>query len=173
VFVVSYCYLLHFAAPICETRPAQHYLGFAQDVVKRECDHKRGIRCYGAALTFAAYERNINFSVVRVWANATKRDEKLLRDLKANPRLCPICNPALQLVTRINSRGNYQTYRLGDPKRPRYGDLNLVRDRVPRKARERVRNDGTLNYKPDVSSGAPIMMQGERVLYGFDFDSPF
>jgi len=168
---MSYVYLLHFTDRICRDRPAQHYLGFAQDVVKRVRDHRCGIRHYGAALTFAAYERGVPFLVARVWANVTKRDEKLLRDLHNNPRLCPLCNPTLQLITRINTRGKYQTYRIGDLKAARYGDIALLRERTLRPARQRTRRDGSLNYSDD------DYIQAQQcdltVAHHTDYDPPF
>lgn len=159
---MSYVYLCHFVDRVNPDRPARHYLGFTQNVAKRERDHKCGVRHYGAALTFAAFERGVSFVIARVWANATKRDEKLLRDLHNNPRLCPLCNPTLKLITKLNARGNYQTYRVGDLRALRYGDLALLRDRALRPARKRTRNDGSLNFTPDYELDPTI-----ELLYAF------
>jgi hypothetical protein len=123
---------------------------------------------------FAAVERGIDFVIARVWKDCTKRDEKLLRDLHANPRLCPICTPSLELVTRLNAAGRYQTYRLGDPKRVRYGDLATLRGRVLRPARPRVRSDGTSNQPPDyLIHGYGATIDVNFADYGFDTDIAF
>lgn len=142
---MSELYLCHLARPVCDHRPARHYLGFSENAAKREQDYRAMRVGYHGRLMLAAVERGIDFVIARVWKSADKRDEKLLRDLHANPRLCPICNPSLELETRLNAAGRYQTYRLGDPKRVRYGDLAALRGRVLRPARPRVRQDGTSN----------------------------
>lgn len=152
---MSECYLMHLDRPVCDTRPARHYLGFTSDTVKRENDYRQLKFAYHGRLMLAAVERGIDFVVARVWKNCTKRDEKLLRDLHNNPKLCPICNPALNLATRLTEAGHYQTYRLNELRKPRYGDLAQLRDRKPRPARKRVRSDGSLNY-PIISICGPL-----------------
>jgi len=145
---MSEVYLMHLYAPVCPHRPARHYLGFSTNTVKREQDYRRGLVGYHGRLMLAAHERGIEFIVARVWKDCTKRDEKLLRDLHNNPKLCPICNPSLELTTRFNAAGRYQTYATRDPKRVRYGDLRVIRDRELRPARKRQRRDGSYNYDP-------------------------
>lgn len=168
---MSECYLIHLFAPVNPDRPARHYLGFAANTVERVANYRKHRAYFHSRLMFAAVERQIDFVVARVWKQCDKRDERRLRDLHNNPRLCPICNPSLQLETRLNTAGRYQTYATADPKRLRYGDLRQLRDRHIRPARPRVRSDGSSNgvertpklVIPDVSF-AP---------YGFDSDIPY
>lgn len=83
-------YLLHFSAPVCVTRPARHYLGYADDgrVETRLREHRTG---QGARITAAASARGIELTVVRVWVGATRHDERRLKRRKEAPRMCPLC----------------------------------------------------------------------------------
>lgn len=149
--------LLHYNDRINPNRPARHYLEYtARTVYARVCDQKSGSRWRSAPICYAAFERDIDFVVARVWPNTDRRDEKRLRDLHNNPRLCPICNPRLQLVTKQYSRIttddatgethiSYYWRTFGNPNA--YGALHTIRNRQPRPARKRIRRDGTKNYR--------------------------
>jgi len=188
---MSECYLMCLERPVCATRPARHYLGFTSDTVKREADYRQLKFSYHGRLMLAAVERGIGFTVARIWKNCTKRDEKLLRDLHNGPSLCPLCNPALELTTRLNSAGRYQTYATRDPRRVRYGDLRLLRHRATRPARRRQRLDGSLNYVDTASDPVPAYIETDHGLldirgsyqlippdvnyaeFGYDIDLPY
>ncbi|MBX7254043.1 MAG: hypothetical protein K1X50_18845 [Candidatus Promineofilum sp.] len=73
-------YLLHFEQPINPTRPARHYLGYADDLGRRIQQHERGIR----------------FKVVRVW-RGDRELERRLKGWKQMPRYCPVCGRNHQL----------------------------------------------------------------------------
>lgn len=45
----------------------------------------------GARLTEVAHERGIGFTVVRVWEDATRGDERKIKNRKNAPELCPLC----------------------------------------------------------------------------------
>jgi hypothetical protein len=138
-------YLLHFFDKINPDRPARHYLGYGADIAARtECQLAGNERA--AALPYFAAQRGIPGVVARVWGHATRRDEYRLRQLKNNPKLCPICNPALALRTVKTKRGYWVTLRIGDRTQPRYGDLATL---PPFKYRPkaRIRLDGSHNYK--------------------------
>lgn len=151
-------FLLHYIDRINPDRPARHYLEYtARRVEERTNDHRSGFRYRTAAIPFAAHQRGIDFIVARVWPNADRRDEKRLRDLHNNPRLCPVCNPHLGIRTKAYTRtsephdftGEIYTYHywrtLGETAST-YGSLASLRDRPLRRARPRVRRDGTPNY---------------------------
>lgn len=83
-------YLLHFDSPINPAHPCRHYLGYASDLNKRLALHQAG---QGARLTQVAKERGITWQLVRIWKNATRTDERRLKNKKCGPRLCPLCHP--------------------------------------------------------------------------------
>ena len=86
---MGYCYLLHFDQPISEKHTCQHYLGYTSKSIKARIEeHRTGA---GARLTQVALERGISFIVVRTWKNMTRSDERRLKNRKAGPRLCPVC----------------------------------------------------------------------------------
>jgi predicted GIY-YIG superfamily endonuclease len=81
-------YLLHFDQPISPNHTCQHYLGWADDWQRRIEQHRRG---QGSRLCQVAQERNIDFTVVRLWIGDRSLERQLKRR-KASPRLCPICS---------------------------------------------------------------------------------
>lgn len=80
-------YLLHFERPISEAHTAQHYMGFTDDLGRRLDAHRKG---NGARLVEVATKRGISFEVARTWEGDRKL-ERRLKNRKAGPRLCPIC----------------------------------------------------------------------------------
>jgi hypothetical protein len=80
-------YLLHFSHPY---KHARHYLGWTTRLYFRLDEHRQG---KGAALTAAAVGDGIILEVARLWRGKDRYYEKKLRLQKANPKLCPICNP--------------------------------------------------------------------------------
>jgi hypothetical protein len=89
--MIPQVYLLHFSAPLGNPQntraQASHYLGWALDVASRLAEHRAG---RGAAITRAAVERGIDFDVVASWPG-DRYLERRLKNLKATPRLCPVC----------------------------------------------------------------------------------
>ncbi len=86
---MCFIYLLHFTAPVSPDHATQHYIGSAEDLAARIQAHRLG---HGARLVQVAIERGIRFQVVRVW-QGNRALERKLKNRKAAPRLCPICNP--------------------------------------------------------------------------------
>ena len=78
-------YLLHFTEPLAHAR---HYLGFSTDLPVRLAEHAAG---HGARLTQVVKDAGIGWSLTRVWANATRTDERRLKNRHEGPRLCPAC----------------------------------------------------------------------------------
>lgn len=87
----GYVYLLHLERPLGDLAnsrgQASHYTGWALDWRARLAEHRAG---RGAALTRAAVEQGISFDVVQVWAG-DRSFERRVKQLKAAPRLCPVC----------------------------------------------------------------------------------
>ena len=81
-------YLIHFERPIAPGFPCRHYLGFAKSIPDRIERHARG---NGARLVEVALERGIEWEVSRVWPDATRTDERRLKNRKNAPALCPVC----------------------------------------------------------------------------------
>jgi predicted GIY-YIG superfamily endonuclease len=84
------CYLLHFERPISDRHTTQHYLGYTDNLETRIKRHQQG---QGSVLCRVAKQRNIGFTVVRTWSG-DRTLERRLKNRKASPRLCPICNPS-------------------------------------------------------------------------------
>lgn len=88
----STVYLLHFSAPIAPGQhTAQHYMGSAADLDARLAEHANGT---GSRLCQVAKERGNTFELARTWEapDGTGRQlERQLKNRKAGPRLCPIC----------------------------------------------------------------------------------
>jgi len=84
-----YIYLLHFDSPVSPDHTTQHYVGSAEDILKRISQHHRG---HGSRLTQVALERGIGFTVVRLWKGNRSKEQRL-KSLKCAPKFCPVCNP--------------------------------------------------------------------------------
>jgi hypothetical protein len=79
-------YLLHFSRPYKHCR---HYIGFSEQPVDvRFAQHLNG---HGSALTAAAREAGIEFTIARTW-NADQSVEFILKSWASAKSLCPICS---------------------------------------------------------------------------------
>lgn len=144
---MGYVILLHFDKPVNPDYPARHYLEYAENIRTRLADHTAGDRTRTSGIMYACYERNITFVVARIWRDATRRNEYQLRRLGKNPKLCPICNPALQLYTpyQANDTDTWLTLRLQpDVTTSRYGDLDRLKP-YTYKPKQRTRSNGEHN----------------------------
>lgn len=143
----TYVVLLHFDAPVDpngKNPTARHYLEYAANIDARLADHVAGDRTRTSGIMYACYMRNIGFTVARVWIG-TRRDEYRLRQLGKNPKLCPICNPSLNLhTTRDADTGIYTTLRTINPDAPRYGDIETLKP-YTYKPKHRTRTNGESN----------------------------
>jgi predicted GIY-YIG superfamily endonuclease len=88
-FHKSGVYLLHFDTPL---HHARHYIGYAGDIDSRLALHRAG---GGARILAVCVERGITWRLVRTWPG-TRQTERALKRQKHAPRLCPVCNPAVE-----------------------------------------------------------------------------
>jgi predicted GIY-YIG superfamily endonuclease len=89
-------YLLCFSEPY---KHARHYLGFSTDLQSRLADHTNGT---GARLLEVIKQAGLSFQLARTW-QGTRKTERSLKNRKATPRLCPVCNPrAMRRAKAIN-----------------------------------------------------------------------
>jgi predicted GIY-YIG superfamily endonuclease len=79
-------YLLHFSVAY---KHAAHYVGFTTDLQSRLDAHKQG---KGARLLEVIAQAGISFQLARTW-QGTRKGERQIKNRKAAPRLCPLCNP--------------------------------------------------------------------------------
>jgi hypothetical protein len=79
-------YLLHFDEPY---RHAQHYLGYSDDIVRRVDKHLAGRSMQ--PLILAVLRAEIGISLVRVWPDAERGQERRLKN-RSSSRLCPLCH---------------------------------------------------------------------------------
>lgn len=90
-------YLIHLDRPMPNSlRQTQHYLGWASDVEARVVRHWSGD---GAKMLRAAREQGICWELVRVWPNAPRLIEALLKRKRNGRRICPVCSPKGRLGT--------------------------------------------------------------------------
>lgn len=78
-------YLIHFETPY---KHAKHYLGFATDIYRRLNKHKSGT---GARLMQVIQQEGIEWQLARVWKDATRNDERKMKNAGGGARYCPIC----------------------------------------------------------------------------------
>ncbi|MBP7735989.1 MAG: endonuclease [Spirochaetes bacterium] len=83
-------YLIHFNKKL---HHARHYLGYAEDVEKREKRHRSGD---GSRLLHACNLQGIKYRIVRKWENVDRNFERKLKNRKEGPKLCPVCNKKLK-----------------------------------------------------------------------------
>ena len=89
-------YLLCFSEPY---KHARHYVGFTTDLPARLDAHAKGT---GARLLEVITAAGLSFQLARTWQGSRKA-ERSLKNRKATPRLCPLCNPkALNRAKAIN-----------------------------------------------------------------------
>jgi len=82
-------YLLHFSDRIHPDRTTQHYVGYSTKLSDRISAHLENRS--GVSLINAAHERDIPFTVSRVW-KGDRRLERHLKSLKNAPKFCPHCS---------------------------------------------------------------------------------
>lgn len=85
VAVLGTVYLLHFTQPY---RHARHYTGWASDLPARLVDHATG---HGARLLEVITAAGIGWTLARTWPNATRGDERALKNQGGASRRCPLC----------------------------------------------------------------------------------
>lgn len=91
-------YLIHFDQPY---RHARHYLGWVANPAglrRRLANHRRARlatwrRHRQSKLMAAVGTAGIGWSLARTWPDKTVAEERRMHRLRANPRLCPLCNP--------------------------------------------------------------------------------
>ena len=83
--LIGFCYLLHFTEPY---QHAAHYLGFTTDLADRLTAHAHG---QGARLTQVVKAAGIGWTLTRVWTEATRFDERRLKNQHGATRFCPTC----------------------------------------------------------------------------------
>lgn len=88
-------YLMHLDRPLAHS---QHYIGWTNDVDKREIEHNSG---KGSPYLRAAKEAGINFKVVRTWPNEDRHFERKLKNRKNARYLCPICRAEREAKTQL------------------------------------------------------------------------
>lgn len=85
-------YLLHFEP---RYRHADHYLGYADDVLRRVHEHRTGVS--GVKLTEAAARAGCTMMLVRVWRRKGRKFERQLKGYRnagrtgSLARVCPAC----------------------------------------------------------------------------------
>lgn len=80
-------YLLHFDKPY---KHAKHYIGWTTDLNTRIAVHESGKGDCGRLIAVIK-AAGIGFQLARVWTEATRDFERILKNRKCAPRLCPIC----------------------------------------------------------------------------------
>lgn len=93
-------YLLHFERPISDRHTCQHYIGYAVNLEARIRHHRNGTS--KARLLEVAKERGIGFEVVRTWEGG-KDLERMLKNLKNAPSLCPKCQEMSRMASDKSS----------------------------------------------------------------------
>jgi predicted GIY-YIG superfamily endonuclease len=85
-------YLLHFEP---RYRHAGHYLGYADDVLRRVHEHRTGVS--GVKLTESATAAGCVMMLVRVWKEKSRKFERSLKGYRnagrtgSLARICPAC----------------------------------------------------------------------------------
>lgn len=84
-------YILHLDTPL---HHAKHYTGFSTNnrtLAERLEHHRRGTA--HCKFTEVLREKGIGFQLARVFPNASRTFERMLKNTKQVSRYCPICNP--------------------------------------------------------------------------------
>lgn len=82
---VGTVYLLHFDTPFAH---AKHYTGWTGNLPLRLLEHAAG---RGARLTEVVADAGITWRLARAWPNATRTDERRLKNQGGAARRCPLC----------------------------------------------------------------------------------
>lgn len=86
-------YVLHFSGTLGTTgrNSARHYVGYSPDarVNIRVSEHRSGT---GASITRAAIARGFTLELARVIPNATRTDERKIKNSGHFDRMCPFCH---------------------------------------------------------------------------------
>lgn len=99
------CYLICFDEPYTSPNGAKtvrHYLGWASNIRERIADHHTG---NGARLMSVIADAGISWIVTHLWLDATRSDERRLKNQHKHANVCPRCNAALRRGAR---RGEYR-----------------------------------------------------------------
>ena len=93
-------YILHLDQPL---HHARHYVGFSTNnrtLSERLEHHRKGTA--GCRFTEVLRERGISFTLARVFKGSQydRHFERRLKNTKAVPRYCPICNPQAEELPR-------------------------------------------------------------------------
>lgn len=83
--LIGTVYLLHFDAPLGH---AKHYTGWSANLTARLAEHAAG---HGARLTEVVTAAGIGWTLARTWPNATRTDERRLKNQGGAARRCPLC----------------------------------------------------------------------------------
>lgn len=90
----GYVYLIHFDQRLNPDHPCRHYLGYAADLAARIQQHQTG-GAHSARLMQVVKQRRVPWRIARVWSGS-RGLERRLKNQHNTPRLCPICNQAVQ-----------------------------------------------------------------------------
>lgn len=96
-------YLIHLSQPY---KHASHYLGYAKSLDARIAEHRNGS---GARFLQVVNAAGIEWQVVRVWEDAGREWEHVLKLHQHNKRLCPVCTPHTRHAVELYMRYEKQT----------------------------------------------------------------
>lgn len=80
-------YLYHFNKPY---HRAQHYLGSTCDLERRNKQHRSG---HGSPLIRAAIAAGCTLTLIPLYPNDGRSQERAIKGYKNSRRICPVCNP--------------------------------------------------------------------------------
>ena len=86
-------YLIHFERGLrcTDNRRAQHYIGFSSNRTTFSSRMAHHLNGNGSRLMAAVSERNIDWTVARIWENGDRCLERALKGRRNHSHLCPIC----------------------------------------------------------------------------------
>ena len=90
-------YLICFDQPCTSAdglRVTRHYLGWAANIRQRIEHHRANVS--GSKFMQYVNLMGVSYRVTHLWLDATRADERRLKQQKKAWRLCPRCNPALR-----------------------------------------------------------------------------
>ena len=87
----GYVYLIRFERKLSNL--VQYYIGWTiNDPLDRLATHRSG---HGARILAACNDKQISYSIVRIWKDEDRNFERKLKNAKNAKRFCPIFNPKL------------------------------------------------------------------------------